>query len=242
MSKRQMTGSGGKEYSYFLVGQHEFSGMRDTVSFVTTPDETTEGRRQKEVNTLKMALMRYIAKTPLSKFINISFSEPLSETVSTDKWKNWVFQGELWTYLYDEKTYKYNYISGRLSSNHITEQWKININVLYSQYHNKYVLKDTTLQSVNDTKSLNALIVKSISDHWSYGGSTYVSSSTYSNTKVSFSVMPGIEYDLFPYSESTKRQLRFLYSIGYNHVNYICLLYTSPSPRDGLLYRMTSPA
>jgi hypothetical protein len=33
--------------------------------------------------------------------------------------------------------------------------------------------------------------------------------------------MPGIEYDLFPYSESTRRQLRMLYSIGYNYVNYI---------------------
>jgi hypothetical protein len=32
--------------------------------------------------------------------------------------------------------------------------------------------------------------------------------------------MPGIEYNLFPYSESTRRQLRFLYSIGYVYANY----------------------
>lgn len=32
--------------------------------------------------------------------------------------------------------------------------------------------------------------------------------------------MPGIEYDLFPYSESTRRQLRLLYSVGYNYVAY----------------------
>ena len=29
--------------------------------------------------------------------------------------------------------------------------------------------------------------------------------------------MPGIEYDLFPYSESTRKQLRILYQIGYNN-------------------------
>jgi hypothetical protein len=63
MSTNQNTGSGGTEFTYFLVGQHEFAGMRDTVSFVTTPDETDEGRRQKEVTTLKMALMRYVART-----------------------------------------------------------------------------------------------------------------------------------------------------------------------------------
>jgi hypothetical protein len=221
MSTNQNTGSGGMKFTYFLVGQHEFAGMRDTVSFVATPDETTEGRRQKEVTTLKMALMRYVAKTPLSKYMQISFSEPLSETVSTDKWNNWVFTSQLYLYGYNEKTYKYNYISGSLLSSHITEKWKINFNVRYSQYHNKFILKDTTLKSINDTKSLNTLIVKSISDHWSYGGSAFISSSTYANAKISYSMVPGIEYDLFPYSESTKRQLRLLYSVGYNHVNYI---------------------
>ncbi|NMC37432.1 MAG: hypothetical protein GYA41_03825 [Bacteroidales bacterium] len=33
--------------------------------------------------------------------------------------------------------------------------------------------------------------------------------------------MPGIEYDVFPYSESTRRQLRILYKAGYNYINYI---------------------
>ena len=32
--------------------------------------------------------------------------------------------------------------------------------------------------------------------------------------------MPGIEYNVFPYSESTRRQFRFLYSIGYIYNNY----------------------
>jgi len=32
--------------------------------------------------------------------------------------------------------------------------------------------------------------------------------------------MPGIEYDIFPYSESTRRQLRLLYSAGYRYSSY----------------------
>ena len=31
ISTSQRTGSGGYEYTYFLVGQHEFEGMRDTI-------------------------------------------------------------------------------------------------------------------------------------------------------------------------------------------------------------------
>lgn len=33
--------------------------------------------------------------------------------------------------------------------------------------------------------------------------------------------MPGIEYDVFPYSQSTRRQFRILYKVGYNYVSYI---------------------
>ena len=65
LSTNQGTGSGGYEFTYFLVGQNENAGMRDTISFVTSPDETQDEIRIKEVKTLKMALMRYIIKTPL---------------------------------------------------------------------------------------------------------------------------------------------------------------------------------
>jgi hypothetical protein len=32
--------------------------------------------------------------------------------------------------------------------------------------------------------------------------------------------MPGIEYDIYPYSQSTRRQLRLLYRIGYTYNDY----------------------
>jgi len=220
ISTSQRTGSGGIEFTYFLVGQHEFEGMRDTVSFVTTPDETTEGRRQKEVNTLKMGLMRYVAKTPLAKYMRISFSEPLSETVSSDKWNSWVFKTSLNGYLNGQKTYKSNYISGNLSASRITEDWKINLNARYYKNTSKYIIDENTVESSSDSKYITALLVKSLSDHLSVGGSTAVGSSSYSNKKLYFNLMPGIEYDLFPYSESTRRQLRILYSAGISLVHY----------------------
>jgi hypothetical protein len=220
ISTNQRTGSGGVEYTYFLIGQHEFAGMRDTISFVTTPDETTEGYRGKMVNTLKMGLMRYVAKTPLSKYMRITFSEPLSETVSTDKWNSWVFKGSLNGYVNGQKTYKYNYISGNLSAARITADWKINLNARYYKNTSKYIIGDDIIESNSDSKYLTGLIVKSISDHWSYGGSASLGSSSYSNKKLYFNLMPGIEYDLFPYSESTRRQLRILYSAGINLVHY----------------------
>jgi hypothetical protein len=46
ISTRQQTGSGGTEFTYFLVGQNENAGMRDTITFVTSPDETQDKRGQ----------------------------------------------------------------------------------------------------------------------------------------------------------------------------------------------------
>jgi hypothetical protein len=221
ISTDQRTGSGGWEYTYFLVGQHEFAGMRDTVSFVTTPDETTEGRRGKEVNTLKMGLVRYVAKTPLAKYMRITFSEPLSETVASDKWNSWVFRGSLSGYLNGQKTYKSSYFSSNLSASRITEDWKINLSASYYKSTSRYVIGESTVESISDSKYATGLVVKSISDHWSVGGSSRIGTSSYSNEKIKFSIAPGIEYDLFPYSESTRRQLRILYSAGINLVTYM---------------------
>jgi hypothetical protein len=221
ISTFQRTGSGGGEYTYFLVGQNENAGMRDTVLFVTSPDETQDEIRIKQVKTLKIGLMRYVAKTPLSKYMNISFSEPLSETVSTDIWNSWVFRSSFNGYFNGEQTYKSTYLNGNVSANRVTKNWKVNLRASYNYNIDKFDIDNEIIQSDNNSKSFSSLIVKSISDHWSYGGSLYIGSSSYSNYSMSAIIMPGIEYDLFPYSESTRRQLRLLYSVGINYVNYI---------------------
>lgn len=222
ISTNQRTGSGGYQFTYFLVGQNENAGMRDTISFVSSPDETQDETRIKEVRTLKMGLMRYVAKTPLSKYMKISFSEPLSETVSGDKWNSWVFKTSIHGFLQKEKTYSDTYLSGNISAARITRDWKINLSANLNQNEEKYLIDDTTtITGKNSSKSANALIVKSISDHWSIGGTTRFGASAYSNENFKFFFMPGIEYDLFPYSESTRRQLRILYTAGYNYENYV---------------------
>lgn len=220
ISTTQRTGSGGNEYTYFLVGQNENAGMRDTISFVSSPDETRDEIRILQVRTLKMGLMRYVAKTPLSKYMNISFSEPLSETVSSDKWNSWVYRAQINGYLNGEKSYKSTYLNGNVSANRVTEEWKINLRARYNYNIDQFDIDGDIIKSENNSTSFNSLIVKSISDHWSYGGSFYLGSSSYSNLDLALSIMPGIEYDLYPYSESTRRQLRFLYSIGYAFANY----------------------
>jgi hypothetical protein len=220
LSTKQRTGAGGNEFTYFLVGQKENAGMYDTLSFVSAPDATYEEIRQQEVNTLKLGLIRYIAKTPLAKYIQINFSEPIAQTVSTDKWDSWVFKAQLSGWFDGQQTYKSNNLYGRFTANRVTEEWKINLRASYSYGIEKFLIDEETITSNTNSKSISALVVKSLSDHWSYGGTVYIGSSIYNNLDRSVSAMPGIEYDIFPYSQSTRKQLRILYSIGYNYFNY----------------------
>ncbi|MCU0455551.1 MAG: hypothetical protein MUE74_04540 [Bacteroidales bacterium] len=221
ISTTENTGSGGMEFTYFFVGQNQFTGMADTLSFTTTPDETEEGIRQKQVSTLKMGLTRYVAKTPLAKYLKISFTEPLNETVSTDKWNSWVFRSSFSGFLQGEKTYRSKYLTGSINVSRITEDWKINLEASISHNDSKYIINDTTnYYGKSSSKNFYGLVVKSLNDHWSVGGSTSIGASLFRNEGFSFSLMPAIEYDVYPYSESTRHQLRILYSAGYAYVDY----------------------
>lgn len=221
ISTSQRTGSGGIEFTYFLVGQHEYEGMTDTLRFSSKPDATEEEIRDGEVNTLKMGLMRYVAKTPLAKYLKVTFTEPLSETVSTDKWDSWIFRARFTGFLDGQQSIKSSSFNGNFSASRVTEKWKIDLRTYYNYSKDIFEIDEDVIESSNNSASFDALIVKSLTDHWSYGGRFEIGSSSYSNLKLSTDIMPGIEYDIYPYSESTRRQLRLLYSVGYRYSVYI---------------------
>lgn len=221
ISTQQRTGSGGREYTYFFVGQNDYRGMADTLSFTTLPDETDDETRIKQVRTLQLGLMRYVAKTPLANHLKITYTQPMSDKVSTDKWDNWVFRAAINGYLNGQQSYNSTYMNGNFSAARITEKWKINMRVRSGYSIENFEIEDEIISSNNTSRSFSTLIVRSLSDHWSLGGSLNTGAGSYSNLKNSFIIMPGIEYDLFPYSEATRRQLRLLYSIGYNASAYL---------------------
>lgn len=214
ITTEENTGSGGYVSTFFIVGQGKYKSMADTLKCSFSPDETQDSRRARQVKTLKMGLMRYVAKTPLAQYLNINFSEPLSETVSSDKWNSWVYSASLYASSYGQKSYNYSYANGTISANRITEKSKFESSISLDLQTNRNVYIDTTYRSTIKEEYLYLRYVKSINDHWSAGALTNIQTSSYSNYDLSLKIMPGLEYDIFPYSQSTRHQLRFLYNIG----------------------------
>lgn len=226
ISTSQQTGSGGSEYTYYLTGQNQFASMGDTLKFSSSSDMTREEIREGKVKVLKMGLMRYIMKTPLAEHISIGFTQPISEVVSEDKWNSWVFRSNINGFMNGQKSNQSYDVFGGISANHTTADWKLDFGLDFSKGENKFDLGEdeegNPLEyiSTNTDKSFNAMVVKSLNDHWSIGGRTSVSASTYRNLDFQAGIFPGIEYDIFPYSESTRRQIRILYTIGYSYSQY----------------------
>jgi len=214
------TESGGTEFILSFKGQKEFGGDNDQLKC-----QTDKGKEEKElmselINTLKMGFMRYVGKTPISSLISIRLMDEVKPTAVEDNWDFWVFSISGNTFLNGQKLYKNGMLFGSFYANRVTPELKVRLSVGAMYNQDKFTFDDQIIKSSSNSRNFTGLIVKSLNDHWSVGGYFSALSSSYANTKFSLSPGPAIEYNLFPYSQSTRRQLRFLYRLDFNSIWY----------------------
>ncbi|MBN2482231.1 MAG: hypothetical protein JXB19_10845 [Bacteroidales bacterium] len=228
---RQSTGSGGTAYTLLYSGQDELSGMKDTLIYNTSPDDTYDVTRSGLTNTIALGLMRYVAKTPIRNAIQVRYTGERLESPEQveDKWNYWVFEIQTRPRFSIEKSVESYSLSNSLSADRVTPEWKIGLGANHSYSKNVYIRErkdslgnpyESRTEAIRSSWSANNETVKSLSNHWSVGFRAGLSSSTYNNIRFKGYFMPAIEYNIFPYSESTRRQLRAFYSIGYIYNNY----------------------
>jgi len=226
----QRTGPGGSEYTIAFIGLETYSDIKDTLKYVSKKTDTSDETRKGMVKVLKMGLIPYIARTPIADFISILFKEEVRPTAVEDKWNFWVFSMSLSGSFFGEKSYKNYSLYGNVSANRITPESKLRMSIYGNFNESNFEIDGDTIYSYSDRKSFSGLYVKSISDHWSIGAWLSASSATYNNIEFAISPTPAIEYNLYPYSESTRRQLRFLYRVGFSYRRY----------REETIYNKTS--
>ena len=202
-------------------GLKRFQGQDNRLSYIPAPGEKPEDVRKGVVAQIKIGLLRYAAKTPAAKDLTIRFLDQTKPTSVDDKWNFWVFSLSGSAFLSGETQYKSGSYYGSFSANRTTPQIKVRTSVYGNVSKSRFDFGEGTIyESESHGYGASALVVKSLGEHWSAGGYVEGESSTYSNIKLSLSAAPALEYDLFPYSESTKRQLRVLYRIGLTRAVY----------------------
>lgn len=236
MMTTQRTGSGGTEHSLFFIGQKELTGQDVTLTYVSKQDDTEEIIRNGIVNVLKAGLMPHIAKTPLFKDMAISYRKKAAPTDVIDKWNNWVFNINAYGSFNGEESRDSYTLYGSFSADRVTPEWKIStaISTNYKkekfEFEKKSSIKDESkgkknsieyeFEDIQRSHSFHGMIAKSINERWSIGGYVSADSSIYSNTKLGINVAPALEFNVFPYSESTRREFRFLYRLNYENIQY----------------------
>ena len=216
----QNAGSGGNQYTYTFAGQKEFAGLTDTLVYTSSPDQTSTEIRKKRTDLLKMGLMRYVARTPLFNEIEIGHNAELKSEEVIDNWRNWVFEIQVNPRYNSEESYKRLNLSNSFTVSKITSDIKLEIDFDQSYNRQRFIQGSYDTTYLRNSESVDLLFVKSLGEHWSAGLLWDIETSSAANYDLNFDFMPAIEYDLFPYSEATHKQLRVLYSIGYQHSNY----------------------
>jgi hypothetical protein len=220
---RQQTGSGGNEYTLAFLGLRRHQGKDATLRYYSKPTDTEDQFRRGLVNVLKQGLLPYVYDTPLAEFISISYSQKRDyrPTPASDPWNYWVFSlGLRGSGNFESQAERYSY-QANVSANRTTDDLKLRFYGRIERNHRRYDIPDEEpIISNSNRRNASTSLYKAISGHWSWGGSASLYSSTYDNARLYLSIGPAVEFNVFPYVEATRRELRVQYRLSVSRRDY----------------------
>ncbi|RPJ84520.1 MAG: hypothetical protein EHM13_03895 [Acidobacteria bacterium] len=221
----QGTGGGGREYTVALIGLGRFAGIDHRLVYLSTNSDTDDSIRRGIARVLRLGLVHYVVDSAFGSQLDVVHRRAEGvESASKgarDPWNSWVFRASLRGSGSGEESRRSTYVSGSLSANRVTEHWKVNNSVGGNYSHARYTFTEGDIYtSISKAWSASSLVVKSIGPHWSAGARASVSSSTFVNQDIAVRLAPAVEYNIYPYKDSTRRQLTINYALGLNAYDY----------------------
>jgi hypothetical protein len=211
------------------TGLGRFAGRERTITFAIALPAPPETIATDLGRFMKLLLAEYAADTSLGSRLDVSFAKATAASQAQsvqqdqkDPWNYWVFRMGASTNMYGEASASESSQYFNASANRTTEDWKLRISGYRSLSKSSFdVDETTTIKSRLSDWSAEGLAVKSLGPRWSVGVTSSLVGSTYSNARRIARVDPGIEFDWFPYSESSRRSLTFIYSVGTARYEYL---------------------
>ncbi|WP_411279459.1 hypothetical protein [Gemmatimonas sp.] len=224
-------GGGGSENTVTFIGRRAFEGMADTLVLNTLPNDADDVIRRELARTFKLGLARYVARSPMAKRLQIAYVAPAGMQQASpanlkDKWNLWTYTTNTNVFVRAEEQQQTVNGSLSLSANRSTANWKLNTSVSGNVNTQNFKIAATptrpaiSVRNEQRTYNANSLIVRSLSSHWSTGLKAGAGYSDFLNQDLALRLQPAVEYNVFPWTEQTRRQLTFLYNVGPNYYNY----------------------
>jgi hypothetical protein len=218
------TGSGGREYTLEFIGQGAYAHLKRSLKAITTSSDPDDVVRRQLANALRIGLLDYVTAQGVPQRLDLSVelgSERSRPAVVGDRWNNWVFSLRGSTSFDGEESQRQWELGASMSADRITPDWKITMGAEIEHQRERFDIdEDEPFEVERRERDLNWLVVKALGEHWSAGARGFMGSSTFENTEFAIEAAPAIEYNIFPYSAYTRRQLRLQYSIGPRSARY----------------------
>jgi hypothetical protein len=218
------TGAGGREYTLAFIGLSALAGTDWSLKTVTTTSDPEDVIRRQLANALRVGLLQYVTLTAVPQQLTVSVklgSEEQRPAVAGDRWNNWVFSLSGSAAFDGEESTRERQIGAEFGADRITPDWKITLGMEIDHEREEFDLdEETPVEVERRERDFRWLVVKGLGEHWSIGAEGDIESSTFDNIKLGVGAAPAIEYNLFPYSMYTRRQLRAQYALGVQRNQY----------------------
>jgi hypothetical protein len=230
----QETGGGGAQWTLKFIGLGRFQGADQTLTYNSPQTATSDEIRSGFAEVFKRGLVRYAAQSAIADRLQVTFKKAegdQAKTAAKDPWNFWVYRINANGDVNGEELSSGRAIRGSFQASRTTDAWRTSLETGARYRDSEFVLEEedaegegtgqkTTLLSVSRNLDASGILVKSLTQHWSLGLMGSAASETFRNYILRTRIAPGIEYNLFPYSESTRRMLTFQYTVGHNHHRY----------------------
>lgn len=218
------TGGGGREYTMSMTGLGRIQGTDHTLRTLTNPSDAEDTVRRQLATTLRVGLLRYLTRDAVPQQLSLDVelgSDRQQARSGRDPWNNWVFSLRGSASVEGEESNRELQLNGRVGADRITENWKITFGGSFDHERQEFDLDEDDPVSVERReREFSGLAVKSLTAHWSVGAGVELVSSTFSNNAFQGDLAAAVEYNIFPYAEYTRRQLRLQYLLGLRRARY----------------------
>ena len=218
-------GSGsGTQHTLDFIGLETFDGNDVRYSYSQSRTDTRDETRAGIAQVLRVGFLHYIIETPLAYEIEIGTGRgqrrPMMAQPEDDPWNFWVYRVNTNVRASGEESRTQRNFNGSLSANRTTEEWIFKAELEGSYRESVTELSTGDFTNITTRYGLDGQVVKSLGEHWGASIRGGVSASSFLNQDRRVRVFPGIEYNLFPYSESSRRSLTFAYEAGMESFDY----------------------
>ncbi len=217
---------GGTQYTLDFIGLEQFADNDVSFSYSESRTDTRDETRAGIAQVLRVGFLHYIIDTPLASEIEIGTGSgrtqrrPMMAQPEDDPWNFWVYRVNTNVRASGESSRTRRNLRGSASANRTTDEWIIRAEFEGSYNESVTELSTGDFTNISTSYELDGQLVKSLGEHWGASIRGGASGSTFLNQDQRLRVFPGIEFNVFPYSESSRRSLTLSYEVGIESFDY----------------------